>query len=199
MGGLIYGMMKLFGEEEKPKVTPQRTSYIQEQPKETVVIAFDATPQKCGGFLRLPKTKRLYYYSVDWKTTFNFPQEPDKFEMVNGLIALTAFKDYVETYLEKWEDNVVIKTDNTWHRSSYKGNQELGIVRSKVENLVMKIGGRLDQVALNDEDMKCADRLSRSGRLDGFEDYIKDDISDYVNFITIEEVKDFVPGNYCLN
>jgi len=85
-------------------------SMVHQKAQLTVIITVNATPRRTGGIIRISHVPHRYFYSADWSNTFRFPQEADKFEMVNALIAL----DIIETlYLIKF-DRVILQTDNNF-------------------------------------------------------------------------------------
>jgi hypothetical protein len=79
-----------------------------------MVMTVDAAPGKCAGILRLPRHSKLYYYSFNWVQMFKFSKqhEPDKFEMLNVLVATLAFEHYIRAYQSSY-DRILLQEWNS--------------------------------------------------------------------------------------
>jgi hypothetical protein len=161
-----------------------------------IVMTVDASPEKCGGILRLPRHKSLYYYSVNWSEFFYFSKEPseqqsDKFEMLNALIATLAFKYFIKDR-EHYYSSILIQTDNSFANlkegRQHKDPTNLANFREITTEMNWnEIPHRWKQVKIwEDSDMWNANQLSRNSILPPFsqhfyEDYkVKADISNSV-------------------
>jgi len=124
LGGIIAAIAwrTLFNDsqsdDEVLNVIPSRKlrKKLQEEDDEqdAIIIAVDATPKRVGGILRLPKHKRLYYYSFYWTDHFSFPQKAEahqKFEMANALVALVVFQSDIQFFRHRYK-KLLVKTDN---------------------------------------------------------------------------------------
>jgi hypothetical protein len=206
IAGSYYVLNKATTEkDEDGRRTPTRTSkasirFLQND-NLVIVMTVDATPDKCAGILRLPRHKKLYYYSVDWVPFNHFSkqsseQKPDKFEMLNALIATLAFKSYMEAYQHSYR-RILLQTDNSF-ASLKEGRQRKDPTNRKnfgritMEMSCLGIPYEWNQVGIwEDVDMWNANQLSRNSSEPPFRQPVygnyreKIDISDDVRKICV--------------
>jgi hypothetical protein len=206
IAGSYYVFNKATAEkDEDGRRTPTRTSkasirFLQND-NLVIVMTVDAAPGKCAGILRLPRHKKLYYYSVDWVPFYHFSkqsseQKPDKFEMLNALIATLAFKSYVEAYQHSYR-RILLQTDNNF-ASLKEGRQRKDPTNRKnfdritTELNSLQIPHQWKQVTIwEDVDMWNANQLSRNSSEPPFRQPVyreyreKIDISDDVRKICV--------------
>lgn len=180
--------------------------------KNDIILAVDATPVRVGGLLRLPgKERTIYYYSIDWTSTFKFPDDSTKFEMVNTALALDLFETYITGYRRKHYTKLIVKTDSHFYES-YKGfkHEEDVAFLNLVIGKVTLLGGEVHHALReNDADIINADYLSRSqiiiGLKAGYEegkdeetagDYTLINLSDVAKNYFLKILVDVVPQKY---
>jgi hypothetical protein len=207
IAGSYYVLNKATAEkDEDERRTPTRTSkasnsFLQNDSL-VIVVTVDAAPDKCAGILRLPRHKKLYYFSVDWVPFNHFSkqsseQKPDRFELLNALISTLAFKSYMEAYQHSYR-RILLQTDNSFaslkegrHRKDPTNRKNFGQITMEMNSL--EIPHQWKQVGIwEDADMWNANQLSRNSDEPPFKQPVygdyreKIDISDDVRKICAE-------------
>jgi len=165
----------------------------------TVTITVDATRTRGGGIIQIANNPTRYFYSVDWSNTFEFPQEADKFEMANALIAL----DIVENAFSKCH-RAILQTDNNFGLKA-NGMQSKKLHSQLRQMIIAKIGKvcyfssgtgeEIKQVFKGTcEDLRLADKLSRH-RLEDFGMMYDKDYSDYAKKALVN-IRPIIPSEY---
>lgn len=70
---------------------------------DSIVIAVDSTLARGGGILILPKTKKIYFYSLDWSKLETITEIPIS-QLFNVAVALELFEEFVDQYRNIRED-----------------------------------------------------------------------------------------------
>lgn len=226
LGGVIaiFAWRNLFSitqtEDEVLKVIPNRKlrKKYQEQDDETdaMVLSVDATAKRVGGILRLPKHKRLYYYSFYWTDHFSFPeqQEAHKFDLANALVALVVFQSDIQFFRHRYK-RMLVKSNNTiflqlqdaqWNNLRI-GSEDVNVTED-VQKLFDKVQDRLQfyngewlQAHRDDDiDMYHASELSKLGSLQyipkGYNTYEITDWSVQARLTTESNVKQRINHKY---
>jgi hypothetical protein len=182
-----------------PESDVQWVQDFREKDSFVIVMTVDAAPGKCAGILRLPRHRKLYYYSFNWAQIFNFSKqhEPDKFEMLNALVATLAFEHYIRAYQSSY-DRILLQTDNSF-ASLKEGRQHKDPINRKnfgqitTEMSSHEIPYKWDQVNIwEDADMWNANQLSRNSDEPPFRQPVygeyreKIDISHYIRKICVD-------------
>lgn len=76
------------------------------------MIALDATLTRGGGFLMLPKTKQMYFYSLDWSKLETIT-EVSVAQLFNTTVALELFEEFVDQYRNPKKNDVHDQNEQT--------------------------------------------------------------------------------------
>lgn len=194
-----------------------RKKFCSDDEEDALVVAVDATPKRVGGILRLPKHKRLYYYSFYWTDHFSFPQEQEarKFELANALVALVVFQSDIQFFRHRYK-KMLVKTDNKILLKRYLhprfaddvGKAEQSNKTYDAQRLFDKVQDRLNfykgewREAQKDEDidMYQASELSKTGSLQyipkGYNTYEITDWSVQARLATESNIKQRINNKY---
>lgn len=223
LGGVIaiFAWRTLFtesqAEDEVLKVTPNsklRKKFQREDDEtDAMVLAVDASSKRVGGVLRLPKHKRLYYYSFYWTDHFSFPQQQEahKFDLANALVALVVFQSDIQFFRHRYK-KMLVKLDNNIFLqladAQWNGKSDKEDVSKDVEKLFEKVQDRLQyykgdwiQAQSDDDiDMFQANQLSKTGCLQyipkGYNTYEITDWSVQARLTTESNIKQRINHKY---
>lgn len=194
-----------------------RKKFQEEDEDSSMVIAVDATPNRVGGILKLPKHRRLYYYSFYWTDHFSFPQkqQSQKFELANALVALVVFQSDIQFFrhrykklLMKTDNSIFLQQDKLFRQRKDVGNVEMNDTMFDAQRLFDKVQDRLNffqgewREAQKDDDIDLfqAVQLSKTGSLQyipkGYNTYEITDWSVQARLATESDIKQRINTKY---
>lgn len=223
IGGVIaiFAWKTLFSDgpvdDEVLKVIPnsklRRKLQASDDETDCMILAVDATSKRVGGVLRLPKHKRLYYYSFYWTDHFSFPQQQEahKFDLANALVALVVFQSDIQFFRHRYKRMLVKSETEVFLQlqdAQWNNNGKLENVTQDAQKLFEKVQDRLQfykgewrQSHRDDDiDMFQASQLSKTGCLQyipkGYNTYEITDWSVQARLTTESNVKQRINHKY---